>query len=118
MPDEKTKTTLKIEKIEIDRGDEFTIEGIEQGSKWTAEHTRIERIEFIPQETTASPPTQSEKPTAVKPVEVEVEFDVNKQWNGGFDSNISFTNNGKQFQGWKVLFMGEERVQSGGQIMK
>ncbi len=104
VADEQTKTTLEIENLEINKGDEFTLEGIEQGSQWTAEHTRIDHIEFIPTKTTPPPPTQSEKPTAVKPVEVELEFDVTKQWNGGFDSNISFTNNGEQFQGWTVEF--------------
>ncbi len=104
VADEQTKTTLKIEEIEINKGDNFEIEGIEQGSKWTAEHTRIDKIEFIPQETTATPQTQSEKPTTVKPVEVELEFDATARVNGGFTGDISFTNNGEQFHGWKVEF--------------
>ncbi len=61
VADEQTKTTLKIEEIEINKGDNFEIEGIEQGSKWTAEHTRIDKIEFIPQETTATPQVISKK---------------------------------------------------------
>ena len=104
VADEETKTTLKIEELQINKGDNFEIEGIEQGSEWTAEHTRIDKIEFIPQETTATPTTQSKETTTIKPVEVEVEFEVNNQKNGEFDGNISFTNNGKQFQGWTASF--------------
>ncbi len=105
VADEQTKTTLEIGDVDISSGDNFTIEGIEQGNDWTAEHTRIDRIEFIPQETTASPPpTQSEKPTGFNPVEVELEFDATARVNGEFTGDISFTNNGEQFHGWEVEF--------------
>ncbi len=96
LPDEKTRTTVEIDDVDISNGDEFTIEGIEQGNKRTAEHTRIDKIEFIPQETTNTPPTTEQ--------DIELEFDVSNQGNGGFDGDISFTNNGKQFQGWEVEF--------------
>ncbi len=96
IADEKTRTTVEIDDVDISNGDQFTIEGIEQGSKRTAEHTRIDRVEFIPTETSNSPPTTEQ--------DIELEFDATKQWNYRFDSNISFTNNGEQFQGWEVEF--------------
>lgn len=49
--DEKTKTTLEIKDIELDNGDKLQIEGLEQGTQWTGEHTRIDKVELIPSET-------------------------------------------------------------------
>ena len=48
LADEKTKTTLEIKNVDVESGDNFQIEGIEQGSKSTAEHARIDRVDFIP----------------------------------------------------------------------
>ena len=48
LANEKTMTSLEIADVFVSSGDEFTIHGIEQGNKWTADHARIDSIEFIP----------------------------------------------------------------------
>ena len=100
VADEQTKTTLKIEEIEINKGDNFEIEGIEQGNEWTAEHTRIDKIEFIPKAYSDNSANNS----PIRELNIDVELDVTNQKNGEFDGNISFTNNGEQFQGWTIEF--------------
>ncbi|MGK7935651.1 MAG: hypothetical protein AB4206_07585, partial [Xenococcaceae cyanobacterium] len=47
LADEKTKTSLEIKNVEVSAGDEFQIEGMEQGSVNTAEHARLDGVEFI-----------------------------------------------------------------------
>ncbi|MEM7553596.1 MAG: hypothetical protein AAF378_05765 [Cyanobacteria bacterium P01_A01_bin.84] len=45
---EKTLTSQEIKGVEIKAGDKFTLQGIEDGTSKTAEHARIDNIEFIP----------------------------------------------------------------------
>ena len=61
LADDKTLTTKEIKGVEIKAGDSFTLAGIEDGNSKTAEHARVDYIEFIPVEeiTPASEPEQT-----------------------------------------------------------
>ena len=48
LANEQTLTSMEIPDITVSSGDGFRIEGIEQGSINTAEHVRIDSIQFIP----------------------------------------------------------------------
>lgn len=48
LANDQTLTSMEIPDITVSSGDSFRIEGIEQGSINTAEHVRIDSIEFIP----------------------------------------------------------------------
>ena len=46
-PIAQTLTSREIQGISVQAGDTFTLQGIEDGSQKTAEHTRIDHVEFI-----------------------------------------------------------------------
>ena len=48
LADAKTLTTTEVKGISIKAGDSFTLEGFEDGTATTAEHLRIDKIEFTP----------------------------------------------------------------------
>ncbi|MEO0455387.1 MAG: hypothetical protein AAF152_02225 [Cyanobacteria bacterium P01_A01_bin.114] len=48
LADEKTLTSKMLSGVSVSSGDIFSIKGYEEGSKSTAEHGRIDYIEFIP----------------------------------------------------------------------
>ena len=48
LADAKTLTTAGIQGVSIKAGDTFTLEGLEDGTATTAEHVRIDKIEFTP----------------------------------------------------------------------
>ena len=48
LANEQTMTSIEIPDVFVSSGDSFRVEGIEQGSLNTAEHVRIDSIEFIP----------------------------------------------------------------------
>ena len=48
LADAKTLTTAGIQGVSIKVGDTFTLEGLEDGTATTAEHVRIDKIEFTP----------------------------------------------------------------------
>ncbi|MGF1512991.1 MAG: hypothetical protein ACFB5Z_04745, partial [Elainellaceae cyanobacterium] len=54
--DEKTLTSRVVEGVNIKAGDVFTINGVEDGMPSTAEHARIDYLEFIPKSMSAPSP--------------------------------------------------------------
>ncbi len=92
IADEKTKTSLEIKNIEVSTGDEFQIEGIEQGNVNTAEHVRIDGVEFI-LETNISSPSSPSSPQPNKPFLIEAE---NMMLSGDYHTEDNqFASNGK-----------------------
>ncbi|MGK7936450.1 MAG: hypothetical protein AB4206_11745, partial [Xenococcaceae cyanobacterium] len=84
-----TKTSLEIKNVEVSAGDEFQIEGMEQGSVNTAEHARLDGVEFILETNISSPPS----PQPNQPVLIEAE---NMNLSGGYRTeNNQFASNGK-----------------------
>ncbi len=98
LADGKTKTFLEFENIEVSAGDEFRIEGMEQGNVNTAEHARLDGLEFIPQENISSPPSPSSPSSPPssqenQPWHIEAE---NTMLSGDYHKeNNSFASNGK-----------------------
>ncbi|MGD1899306.1 MAG: hypothetical protein ACFB16_20455 [Phormidesmis sp.] len=66
FPDEKTLTTRVLSDVDVKQGELFSIKGYEDGSPSTAEHGRIDYIEFIPRDGGSMPeqpdPTSPELP--------------------------------------------------------
>lgn len=48
LANEQTLTTTEVKNVSIQSGDSFTLESFEDGTTNTAEHVRIDKIEFIP----------------------------------------------------------------------
>ncbi len=48
VADDKTDVSLEILDVFVSSGDWFRIEGIEDGNQWTADHARVDAIEFVP----------------------------------------------------------------------
>ncbi|MEL6489465.1 MAG: hypothetical protein AAFQ95_05830 [Cyanobacteria bacterium J06621_3] len=68
LPNEKTFTTRTISGVDISRGELFNITGTEDGSPSTAEHARVDYVEFIPAEGAPAPePPTPEPPTPEPP---------------------------------------------------
>ncbi|MEM7579313.1 MAG: hypothetical protein AAF316_05555 [Cyanobacteria bacterium P01_A01_bin.80] len=87
LADDKTLTTKEIKGVEIKAGDSFTLAGIEDGNSKTAEHARVDYIEFIPVEeiTPASEPEQT-------PIQGEVQSGNNQEQNPNQDSSENLLN--------------------------
>ncbi|MEO1392543.1 MAG: hypothetical protein AAFV90_06505 [Cyanobacteria bacterium J06634_5] len=62
LPDEKTLTSFSLPTVAAKSGDIFTFKGYENGSPQTAEHGRIDYIEFIPMGNSAMPTNGTNKP--------------------------------------------------------
>ena len=71
LANEQTKTSAKISGVSISSGDRFQIEGMEQGSPQTADHARIDSVEFIATNTNGGNGGQT--PSNSKPVLIETE---------------------------------------------
>ena len=54
LANEQTMTSMEISDIFVSKGDNFRIEGIEQGLPNTAEHVRIDSIQFIPTDSSST----------------------------------------------------------------
>ncbi|MEM6453128.1 MAG: hypothetical protein AAF635_05995 [Cyanobacteria bacterium P01_C01_bin.69] len=55
LPDEKTLTSQSFDSVSVKAGDVFSITGYEDGSPSTAEHGRVDYIEFIPMGSLSKP---------------------------------------------------------------
>ncbi|MEL6814045.1 MAG: hypothetical protein AAFP03_04430, partial [Cyanobacteria bacterium J06598_3] len=55
LPDEKTLTSATLADVMVKSGDIFTIKGYEDGSRSTAEHARVDFIEFVPMGASSKP---------------------------------------------------------------
>ncbi|MEL7053425.1 MAG: hypothetical protein AAGM45_16790 [Cyanobacteria bacterium J06588_5] len=66
LPDEKTLTSYEISDISAKSGDIFSIKGYEDGSPSTAEHARIDYIEFIPMGARSMPMNDPMKPMGME----------------------------------------------------
>ena len=67
LPDEKTFTTRTISGVDISRGELFNITGTEDGSPSTAEHARVDYVEFIPVDGASTPEPPTPEPPAPEP---------------------------------------------------
>ncbi|VEP13569.1 hypothetical protein H1P_2040003 [Hyella patelloides LEGE 07179] len=88
-----TLTTTEVKNVSIKAGDNFTLEGFEDGTANTAEHVRVDKIEFIP----TSPKNPDPLP---KPIEgsgwykaFEDNFDDNK-----FDTSTWYNRTDKAYK--------------------
>ena len=59
LADAKTLTTTEVKGVSIKAGDSFTLEGFEDGTATTAEHLRIDKIEFTPVAESTVPKTDT-----------------------------------------------------------
>ncbi|KST67690.1 carbohydrate-binding protein [Mastigocoleus testarum] len=78
LANEQTKTFMEIKDVSVSKGDVFQIQGIEQGSPKTAEHARVDKIEFIPNSDNSNngggnPPTNPKPPVNSSSMLIEAE---------------------------------------------
>ena len=78
LANEQTKTFMEIKDVSVSKGDIFQIQGIEQGSPKTAEHARVDKIEFIPTNENGNngggkPPTNPKPPMNSTSMVIEAE---------------------------------------------
>ena len=83
LANQKTMTSMEIQDVSVSKGDILQIQGIEQGSPQTAEHVRIDSIEFIPTNTNGNnggqtptnpnPPNEPKPPMNGNPMVIEAE---------------------------------------------
>ncbi len=67
LPDEKTLTSATLSDVMVKSGDIFSIKGYENGSPSTAEHARVDFIEFIPMGVSSEPMDEMMKPMGMDP---------------------------------------------------
>ena len=67
LPDAKTLTSASLSDVMVKSGDIFSIKGYENGSPSTAEHARVDYIEFIPMGVSSDPMDEMMKPMGMEP---------------------------------------------------